>query len=291
MNKDEAKSSERTKTIEDLSEEKPELVVSIAPHVKTKDSVPKIMWTVIACLLPPVALSALIFGPATLILALVSILSCVGVEAICQKMLKRPIKVSDGSAVLTGLLIAMIIPPDVSFALPVLGAVMAILVGKELMGGLGYNIFNPALLARAFLMATFPVAMTSAWLAPTPLTDLGALGHWIALLNGENLPLAMQADALTAATPLAVLRFRGAAAFQEFFGDGLGLYGSFFIGWRPGSMGETSGFLLLLGGGVLLIKRYITWHIPVSMLGMIALLTWAFGGNSLFTGDPLLAIL
>lgn len=279
------------KALEELTAAKPELVVSVAPHLKAQESVGKIMWTVCACLVPPIALSVAVFGWGSLLLCLVSVASCVAVEFLCQKAMRRPVTVGDGSAVLTGLLVAMIIPPNVSFGLPVLGAVMAILVGKQLMGGLGYNIFNPALLARAFLMATFPVAMTSAWLAPAPLADLGILGQWIAMLNGAPLEIAPVADAVTQATPLAVLRFKGVAAFQEMFGEGLALYGPFFVGWRPGSIGETSGFLLLLGGLFLLFKRYITWHIPVSMLGMIALLTWAFGGESLFTGDPLLAVL
>lgn len=236
------------------------------------------MWTVIACLMPPLILSIFIFGVQVLLIAAVSIASCVGVEVLSQKALGRKVTVRDGSAVLTGLLMAYIIPPGVSFLLPVLGAVMAIYIGKHVLGGIGYNIFNPALLGRAFLLATFPVAMTSAWLLPL---DHISIFHYFD----------SSVDAITTATPLAVIKEQGMDAFIATFGEGAHLYSTFFLGWRPGCIGETSGFLLLLGGFYLLYRRYITWHIPVSMIGSTALLTWAFGGTTLFTGDPLLAVL
>ncbi|MBQ1267418.1 MAG: RnfABCDGE type electron transport complex subunit D [Proteobacteria bacterium] len=261
-------------------------VVSISPHVRKKESVPKIMWTVVLCLMPALIFSIVLFGWRVLALVLVSVAACTIMEALCQKALKRKVTLGDGSAVLTGVLLAFVLPPGVSFSLPVLGAVMAMFLGKQIFGGLGYNIFNPALLARAFLMVTFPVAMTSAWIMPTPLTELGAAGHWIAALNGMP-----AVDAVTAATPLGTLSEHGVQAFRQNFGSGTGLYTSFFAGYKPGCIGETSGFLLLLGGLFLMFKRYISWHIPVSMLGTIALLTWIFGGETLFSGDPLLAVL
>ncbi|MBQ9394916.1 MAG: RnfABCDGE type electron transport complex subunit D, partial [Proteobacteria bacterium] len=262
------------------------LAVSISPHIRKNESIPKIMWTVVACLCPVLILSTVLFGWRVLALTAVSILSCVAVEVACQKIMKRPIRIWDGSAVLTGLLLAYVLPPGVSLAYPAVGAIMAMFIGKQLMGGLGYNIFNPALLARAFLMVTFPVAMTSAWIMPTPLADLGFAGQWIAALNGMP-----AVDAVTSATPLGTLSEHGLAAFHQAFGEGTGMYGSFFVGYKPGCIGETSGLLLLLGGLFLLWKRYINWQIPVSMLGTIALLTWIFGGDTLFTGDPLMAVL
>ncbi|MBQ9817586.1 MAG: RnfABCDGE type electron transport complex subunit D [Proteobacteria bacterium] len=262
------------------------LTVSISPHVKNRESVPKIMWTVIACLMPVLILSFILYGWRVLALTGISVASCVAVEAACQRLMKRKIRISDGSAVLTGILMAFVLPPGLPLHFPILGAVMAIFIGKQLMGGLGYNIFNPALLARAFLMVTFPALMTTAWILPTPLTELGYPGQWIAALNGMP-----AVDAVTSATPLGVLSEQGAEAFRNRFGSGLGLYGSFFIGYKPGCIGETSGLLLLIGGLVLMIKKYISWHIPVSMLGTIALLTWIFGGDTLFSGDPLLAVL
>lgn len=252
--------------------------VSISPHLKSSESVEKIMWTVVACLVPPLLLSVFVFGIQTLFITAVSVISCVVVEAVSQKSLGRTVTIKDGSAVLTGLLIAFIIPPGVSPLLPILAAVFAIYIGKHLLGGIGYNFFNPALLGRAFLLASFPVAMTSAWLPPIE-------GFGIFAYFGSSV------DAVTTATPLAVMKEQGMAAFTNMFGSGADLYTSFFLGWRPGCIGETSGFLLLLGGLYLIYRGYITWHIPVSLLGTIAGLTWIFGGTSYFTGDPLLAVL
>ena len=252
--------------------------VSISPHVKSRESVEKIMWTVVACLVPPLLLSVFVFGIQVLFITAVSVVSCVVVEAVSQKALKRPVTIKDGSAVLTGLLMAFVIPPGVSPLLPILAAVFAIYIGKHLLGGIGYNFFNPALLGRAFLLASFPVAMTSAWLPP--LDGFAIFSHMGASI-----------DAVSTATPLAVMKEQGMVAFTEMFGSGFSLYSSFFLGWRPGCIGETSSFLLVLGGIYLIYRGYITWHIPVSVLGSIAALTWIFGGEGYFGGDPLLALL
>lgn len=252
--------------------------VSTSPHLKSNESVEKIMWTVVACLVPPLVLSVFIFGIQTLFITAVSVISCVIVEAVSQKALGRPVTIRDGSAVLTGLLMAFVVPPGISPLLPILAAIFAIYIGKHLLGGIGYNFFNPALLGRSFLLASFPVAMTSAWLPPVK--DLAIFSY-----------LATPIDAVATATPLAVMKEHGMAAFTQAFGSGASLYSSFFLGWRPGCIGETSGFLLVLGGLYLIYRGYISWHIPVSVLGTIALLTWAFGGQGYFDGDPLLGLL
>jgi electron transport complex protein RnfD len=254
------------------------LTVSVSPHIKSGESVERIMWTVVGCLVPPLILSVFIFGFQTLIITLVSVGACVATEAISQKLLHRRVTVKDGSAVITGLLLAYIIPPGVPYWLPILGAVMAIYVAKHLLGGLGFNIFNPALIGRAFLVATFPVAMTSAWLPP--IRDASVFKYM-----GPGL------DAISTATPLYVLKHYGIQAVIEKFGSMSTIYGDFFIGWRPGCIGETSALLLLLGGLYLLYKRYITWHIPASVIVTIGVLTWVFGGENWFTGNPLVAIL
>ena len=256
----------------------PLLTVSLSPHIKSGESVEKIMWTVVACLLPPLILSVFIFGLQTLIITAVSVGSCVAVEAVSQKLLHRPVTIRDGSAVITGLLMAFIIPPGVPYWIPILGAIMAVYVAKHLLGGIGFNIFNPALIGRAFLVATFPVAMTSAWLPP--IRDLSIFKY-----------MGAGVDAVSTATPLYVLKHYGEAALVEKFGSLGTMYTDFFIGWRPGCIGETSSFLLLLGGIFLIYKRYISWHIPASVIVSIAILTWAFGGETLFTGNPLLAVL
>lgn len=236
------------------------------------------MWTVVACLLPPLILSVFIFGLQTLIITLISVISCVATEAISQKLLNRPITIRDGSAVITGLLMAYIIPPGVPYWIPILGAIMAIYVAKHLLGGIGFNIFNPALIGRAFLLASFPVAMTSAWL--TPIRDAAVFKYM-----GTGI------DAVSTATPLYVLKHYGMAAVLEKFGSLSTIYGDFFIGWRPGCIGETSALLLLIGGIYLLYKKYITWHIPISVIVSVGFFTWVFGGEKLFTGNPLLAVL
>ncbi|MEW6594232.1 MAG: RnfABCDGE type electron transport complex subunit D [Thermodesulfobacteriota bacterium] len=250
----------------------------MSPHVRSSESVAKIMWTVAACLVPSLIFSVFLFGVRTLIITAVSVASCMAVEALTQKAMGRKVTVSDGSAAVTGMLLAFVVPPGVHYLLPLLGAVMAISIGKHLLGGIGYNIFNPALLARAFLVATFPVAMTSAWLPP--LDHLAIFSY-----------LGTTVDAVATATPLAVLKGQGMAAFAEQFGTAANVYTNFFLGWRPGSIGETSGLLLVLGGLYLLYHGYITWHIPASTIGTIALLTWVFGGEGYFGGDPLLAVL
>ena len=252
--------------------------VSTSPHLKSNESVEKIMWTVVACLMPPLILSVFIFGIQTLFITAVSVISCVVVEAVSQKTLGRRVTIKDGSAVLTGLLMAFVIPPGVSPLLPILAAVFAIYIGKHLLGGIGYNFFNPALLGRAFLLASFPVAMTSAWLPP--IEGFGIFSY-----------LGTSVDAVSTATPLAVMKEHGMAAFTQAFGSGASLYSSFFLGWRPGCIGETSGLLLVLGGLYLMYRGYISWHIPVSLLGTIAALTWIFGGQGYFGGDPLLGLL
>jgi electron transport complex protein RnfD len=255
------------------------LFVSVSPHFKNTETVNKIMWTVVACLLPPLILSVFIFGFQTLIITLVSVASCVGTEYVANRALGRPTETcKDGSAVITGLLLAYVIPPGVPFWMPILGGVMAIYIAKILLGGLGFNIFNPALIGRAFLVATYPVAMTSAWL--TPIRDASVFKY-----------MGSGVDAVSTATPLYVLKHYGMAALLERFGSLSVIYKDFFIGWRPGCIGETSAFLLLLGGIYLIYKKYITWHIPVSVIASVAFFTWIFGGETLFTGNPILAVL
>jgi electron transport complex protein RnfD len=256
----------------------PKLFVSVSPHFKSTLTVSRIMWTVVACLLPPLILSVFIFGFQTLIITLVSVVSCVATEAISNKCLGRPVDtIRDGSAVITGLLLAYVIPPGVPYWIPILGGVVAIYVTKVLMGGIGFNIFNPALIGRAFLVATYPVAMTSAWLPP--IRDAAVFKYMGAV------------DAVTTATPLYVLKHYGIGQVIEKFGSLSVIYRDFFVGWRPGCIGETSAFLLIIGGVFLIYKKYVTWHIPASVIASVAFFTWIFGGDTLFTGNPVLAAL
>ncbi len=255
--------------------------VSVSPHIRKGRTTAGIMWTVSASLIPVMLLSIYTFGFRGLFITLVSVASCVVVEALSQKALGRRITVGDGSAVLTGILMAFVIPPGVPYWLPIIGAVAAIFIDKQLMGGLGYNVWNPALVGRAFMMAAFPVAMTSAWLPPVDWAKF-SLG---AYLGGGSV------DAVSTATPLYVLKHYGFTALTQQFGGILQIYEKFFLGFMPGCIGETSALLLLLGGLFLMARGIITWHIPVSTLASAGVLAWIFGGETWFSGDPLLHIL
>jgi Na+-translocating ferredoxin:NAD+ oxidoreductase subunit D len=187
--------------------------------------------------------------------------------------------VSDGSAVLTGMLMAFVIPPGVPYWLPIVGAVVAMFINKELMGGLGFNVWNPALVGRAVLTAAFPVYMTSAWLPS---------------VNWGQAPVSIYVsgvDAVSTATPLAVLKQYGMSALMQQFGDLSAIYSNFFLGSRPGCIGETSAVLILAGGLFLLVRGIITWHIPVSTIATVAVLSWIFGGETWFGGNPLVHVL
>lgn len=244
------------------------LAVSASPHIRCDESIAKIMWTVNVTLAPAALFSVWHFGLPALLTLIICIAASVGTEYLIQKWQNKPVSISDGSAFLTGLLLAMNIPATVPWYMPLLGSLVAIGVAKHTMGGLGYNIFNPALIGRAFLLASWPIAMTT----------------WPSMPS--------QIDGVTSATPLGILKLQGYEKLVQVFGDQPSLYKALFLGTRSGSAGETSVVLLLIGGLYLIYRGYINWHVPVFMIGTVAGLTWLFGGHGgLFTGDPLLAML
>jgi len=254
--------------------------VSVSPHVRKGTTTSQIMWTVSASLTPVMLLSIYNFGLRALFLTLASVISCVVVEAISQKALGRPVSSKDGSAVLTGILMAFVIPPGVPYWLPAIGAVAAIFINKELMGGLGFNVWNPALVGRALLTASFPVYMTAAWIPSRAVSHVPIDQYvWGGL------------DAVSTATPLYVLRHYGIDALTQQFGSIGTIYQNFFVGFKPGCIGETSAVLILLGGLFLLLRGIITWHIPVSTIASVAVMSWIFGGNTWFSGNPLVHVL
>jgi electron transport complex protein RnfD len=266
-----------------VTKEEAKLIISVSPHIKSDVSVARIMWTVNFSLLPALVMGVYFFGPRALFVTALTVISAVFFEWATARIMDKPSTISDGSAFLTGLLLGMNLPASLwSFSpflihVPIIGSLVAIVITKMLFGGLGYNIFNPALIGRAFLLISWPRAMTT-WLTPTA----AFLGF----------------DAQTTATPLGILKEEGMGKLIEVFGSKITLYMQKFVGMTAGSIGETSVLALLIGGLYLLYKRYITWHIPFSFLATVALLTWAFGGKSpetgklvLFTGDPLIHIL
>lgn len=217
----------------------PTLVLSSSPHISKCEDVPEIMRNVIYALLPAAVFGIYYFGWRSLVMMLVGILSAVATEAITNQLLKKPQTIHDGSAAVTGLLLVMTLPPSLPYWMIVVGAVVAIFIGKQLFGGLGYNIFNPALLGRAFLQASFPIPMTT-WTNPKTI------------------------DAITTATPLGSFKFEKT----------LTPYLDLFMGNVGGCVGETSALLLIIGGLYLIIKKYADWRIPVSYLATVAV----FGG-------------
>lgn len=232
-------------------------VIAPGPHLRVADTTRSIMWWVNASLAPVLIWGAFVFGPNALIVVASSVAGAVGAEWLAGRMLKRRAPIDDGSAVCTGLLLALTLPPMVSWWMALLGGVFAILVAKWMFGGLGYNLFNPALAGRAFMMATFPLAMTSGWAAPRP-------GFGAAL------------DAVTTATPLAVLREHGLGEAVRLIA-GPGGWAGLALGFRPGSIGETPVFLIALGAAILLARGIIGLSIPLSIFAGVLLTTFNSG--------------
>ena len=240
----------KEKKKEDTLQEK--LVISTSPHILVDESVPSIMHSVILALLPAVVMSVYFFGWwRALPLITVCVLSCMATEYVCQKMMAVPIAIKDGSAIITGILLALTLPPGFPLWAAFLGGVVAISLGKQAFGGLGYNIFNPALVGRAFLQAAFPVLITT---FDEPITK-GVV----------------QLEAVSAATPLGMAKFDG--EFAPFL--------DLLLGNTSGSLGETSVIAILIGAFYLKYKGHINWRLPMSYrIGIF------FFGGVFWISDP-----
>ncbi len=222
------------------------LVVSNSPHIRGGETISKIMVQVLIALLPAAIAAVWFFGLAALEVMALCTIGCVAVEVLWKKAAKQPTDSwKDGSAALTGLLLAMNLSAGAPWWICILGSLLAIGLGKQLFGGLGYNPFNPALVARVALLVGFPQLMTS-WVAPQP-------GKWLAC------------DALTGATPLA-LTAKEIAQRPTILSD-------LFYGNVGGCLGETSALALLIGGAFLLARGLIKWQIPASFIGTVALIS------------------
>jgi electron transport complex protein RnfD len=231
------------------------LNVSPSPHQQSPETTRRLMYGVVAALIPALAASIYYFGMGAIIVTLTSVLSCVAVEYLIQKLiLKVKPSVSDGSAIVTGLLLAFNVPSNLPVFIVIIGAVIAIGMAKMTFGGLGNNPFNPALVGRVFLLISFPVQMTS-WPVPS--------GFKTGYL-----------DAVTGATPLGILSegVKNGEAVSALM-DKIPTHMQLFYGYMGGSMGEVAAAALILGGLYLIWKKIITWHIPVSILVTVALFT------------------
>lgn len=243
------------------------------PHVASIRRVDDIMRKVIIALLPATGWGVLVFGWPALYLVFITVLSALLFEALCLKMkgVKAAAYLNDGSAVLTGLLVAMTLPPWAPWWIGVVGAALAIVLGKQVYGGLGQNLFNPAMLARVALLISFPIELTT-WVNVKPLLmGPGAIDSLTITFSGLS-----DLDGLTGATTLGAVK-TGFSLNQTLPGL-LYDYNGFlaFIGWERGSLGETSALLLLLGGLWLMKQGVIQWHIPLSFLATITFLAMLF---------------
>ncbi len=228
------------------------LIVTASPHVRSQDSTPVIMWNVVASLAPVVVAAAWFFGVSALLVILAAVVGAVATE----HFLGKGGTLADGSAAITGLLLGLALPPGLPLWMACLGGAFGIGFGKLVWGGLGQNVFNPALVGRAFLQAAFPVAITT-W---------PVLGGNFWALKGDLFALPFTrpvTDAITSATPLGLLKFEGhTTALIDLV-----------TGATGGSVGETAALVILAGGAFLAWKRYLNWRIPVSILATVALLS------------------
>jgi electron transport complex protein RnfD len=219
------------------------LVISPSPHVTSPVTVKSMMYGVVLSLIPAIIAGVWVFGSSALILIVVTTVAAMVFEAAWLKLRGKTITIDDGSAIITGLLLALNLPPSFPLWMAVIGAFIAIIIGKQIYGGLGRNPFNPALVGRVFLVIAFPVHMTT----------------WIL-------------DGVTTATPLGLAKFEG--IFTS--------YSDLFFGCIGGCIGETSALAILIGGLYLIYKQYIDWRIPVGYIGTVAVLSAVFGQDPLF---------
>jgi H+/Na+-translocating ferredoxin:NAD+ oxidoreductase subunit D len=218
------------------------LVIDPSPHVSRTTNVPVIMWSVVAALIPATVMAVYYFGMPAVQLIVACVVSAVLTEVIINRIKKESYTIKDGSAAITGLLLALTLPPTLSVSSAILGSVFAIAIGKQVFGGLGFNIFNPALVGRAFLQTSFPVAMTT----------------WALPFEGF--------DGVSAATPLGQFKFEKTLTSLE----------PLILGNIGGSLGETCVLAVLAGGLFLLVKKFADWRIPLSFLGTVFLMSGLF---------------
>ncbi|MBC7082101.1 MAG: RnfABCDGE type electron transport complex subunit D [Firmicutes bacterium] len=230
------------------------LIVSSSPHQRAAVSTPVIMSDVILALMPAALAGVWFFGLRALAMMVVCVAAAVGTEAGLEKLMKKPVTIEDYSAAVAGFLLALVLPPDLPLWMGAIGAAFAMAIAKFIFGGLGQNIFNPALIGRAVLLASWPVFMTR-WRWP--------------IFQAPWIP---DFDAVSSATPLALWKLNGIKT----------PYLNLFLGNVAGSIGETSALAILVGAAYLLWRGHISWRIPVSFIGTVAVLTALFGQDPVF---------
>lgn len=250
------------------------LNVSPSPHVHGKESTQKLMLNVVIALIPAFITSVFYFGIGAVIVTATSVASCLIFEYLIQRfILKKPLSITDGSALVTGILLAFNLPSNIPVFIVIIGSFISIAVAKMTFGGLGNNPFNPALVGRVFMLISFPVQMTT-WPVPKGL----GTGYLDAVTGAT--PLAIVKEGLKNGEPLSKLMQMIPTPSQMFLGD------------MGGSMGEVAAIALLIGFLYLLFKKVITWHIPVAVVATIAVFTtilWLVNPEK--NADPMFHIL
>ncbi len=251
-------------------------VISSTPHIRSSASIESVMRDVVIGLVPACLAAIVIFGMRAALVLILSVASCIFFEWAFQKITKQTVTITDYSAVVTGLLLAMNLPASVPFWMPIVGSLVAIVIVKQLFGGLGQNFMNPALAARAFLQTAYPTQMVS-WVPP--------LGRFI---NAEGNSIAfakiIHVDSITAATPLGQLKLEGLIPNTTHYINAA-------FGTIEGSLGETCAIALIIGGVYMIIRKVISWRTPVSYILTFAILSFIFGRHGLFTGYPIYELL
>jgi electron transport complex protein RnfD len=235
------------------------------------------MRDVLIALMPATLAGAWFFGGRTLLVCAVTITACVLSEYACRKIMRRENTIGDFSAAVTGLLLALNLPPSIELWKAAVGGAAAIVIGKQIFGGIGQNFMNPALVGRVILLTSWSASMTR-WTAPVPGALFGAAGG------------AAGVDAISSATPLAAAR--ALYKYGAMPKGGLPSYANLFFGAVAGCIGEVSALALIIGGVYLLVRGVISWHIPVAYVATTFVITWILGRDGvLFSGDPLYHIL
>lgn len=225
------------------------MILSSSPHISNGRKTQGLMFTVVISLIPECVYGVVIFGVPALITILASVASSVLFEFLFNLLAKKKQTICDGSAIITGILLALVLPPTIPVWQTVLGAAFGIIVAKSLFGGLGSNVWNPALTGRAFLFVSFPVTMGSAWITPLP-------------------------DAVSTATVLSSIKNGEFIPSRE-------IYLQYFLGNRAGCIGEISILLILISFVFLLVTKTIDWRAPFAMVATTVLFTWISGGDIL----------
>ena len=223
-----------------------------SPHVRTSETVEKVMYDVIIALLPALLMAVYVFGIQALTTTLIAVGTCMATEGIMQKIMGKDIDIKDGSAIITGILFAFVVPVTMAYWIVIVGSVVSILLGKMLFGGLGHNIFNPALVGRAFVQASWPVAITTF------------------VLDGQAGPTML--DAMK----------RGLDGTLVAAGNP---YINALLGKMGGTIGETSALAILIGGAYLIYRGQVNWKVPAVIIGTVGI------GAFLFGGDPIMHML